>query len=364
MERQPVPSNSQIEAGLNTLVRDSLRSLTLWIGILMLALSVIDCTRREHGPWVVAGELSGPALLLLMHLVVRRYTVPIRYGNPMAALVAIIIYAVCWIPPDFLVNPFESWGIALVSVGSGCFILSAFWLDLVLGIALAIWVVVTAIARPPVDWTSAALMQFTAAFLAILVQRVRARALRRAESAAQRLRWSEERFRKLVEHSSDAMAMLSEDGLILHAGPSTERVLGYRAEDFVGRNAFEFVHPDDVESARQAVLKASETHYVPVQFQCRVRRLSGEWIWADSSITNLLDEPSVGAIVINYRDVSDRRRAEEELRRAMEASEAANRTKSEFLANMSHEIRTPMNVVIGMTDLLLESELNAEQYEH
>ena len=140
---------------------------------------------------------------------------------------------------------------------------------------------------------------------------------RRAETA---LRESEQRFRSLIEKSSDAIALLSADGVIAYAGPSSERVLGYTAEELTGRNAADLLHPDDRERMGRFVTALLDQPGGSATTQYRLRRKDGEWRWFEGTGTNLLDDPAIRAIVGNYRDITERRRSEEAQRFLAEAS--------------------------------------------
>jgi two-component system, sensor histidine kinase and response regulator len=190
---------------------------------------------------------------------------------------------------------------------------------------------------------------------------------RRARDAAEAaLRRNEERFRALIERGRDVITIVGADGLIRYDSPSIERLSGHGPEERLGRDAAAFVHPDDLELVRDAVGRARGGHAPMVEV--RVPRRDGTWCEVEAVITNLLDDPAVGGIVVNWRDIGERKRADEERARYVEALALARdealestRAKSMFLANMSHEIRTPMNVVIGMAEMVLDSELTPEQ---
>ena len=189
---------------------------------------------------------------------------------------------------------------------------------------------------------------------------------RERDAAEAAVRRNEERFRSLIEHGSDVITILDAEGVIRYESPSVERLLDRHAESLLGEKASRYVHPDDLQAVAAAFGRALDGYAASVE--CRIPRRDGSWCDVEAVFTNLLDHPAVGGIVVNWRDIGERKRAEEEraryvheLARARDQALASTRAKSMFLANMSHEVRTPMNVIIGMTDMVLDTELASEQ---
>jgi PAS domain S-box-containing protein len=146
--------------------------------------------------------------------------------------------------------------------------------------------------------------------------RRQAERLREMERRAFEQKLAEEnaRFRALTEHSSDAVTLVKADGTVLYSSPSSSRVLGYEPGEFVGRRGFEAVHPDDLERSLARLAELAANPGTPVMAELRVRHKDGSWRWMECVGTNLLGEPAVEAVVINYRDITERHRATEALR--------------------------------------------------
>jgi two-component system cell cycle sensor histidine kinase/response regulator CckA len=173
------------------------------------------------------------------------------------------------------------------------------------------------------------------------------------------LRTSERRFRALVEESWDAVALFGADGTILYGSPATTRLLGYDLAEFVGRNGFELIHPDD----RQGVLvRLTEVMAQPrarVSVAARVQHKNGAWRYVEGVFTNLLDDPSVGAIVNNYRDATDRKSLEEQVILAQKM-EAVGR----LAGGVAHDFNNILTAIGGYTDLLLADLPEGDRRRH
>ncbi|WP_183353167.1 PAS domain S-box protein [Geomonas silvestris] len=175
---------------------------------------------------------------------------------------------------------------------------------------------------------------------------------------------AEESLQKLslaVEQIPVTVMITDPRGVIEYVNPNFTAVTGYRPEEVVGRNASlvrsSWHYNDFFRELWQTILAGRVW-----RGELRNKKKNGELYWEAASITPLKGEKGeIRYFVAVKEDVTERRRAEEQLRQATAAAEAATRAKSQFLANMSHEIRTPINAAIGMLYLLQQTELSAAQ---
>jgi PAS domain S-box-containing protein len=171
----------------------------------------------------------------------------------------------------------------------------------------------------------------------------------------QRLAKAEEYFRSLIENISDLITIVDAEGIIRYESPMVQTLFGYTPEELIGQNVFDFIHPDDLKYVQEEFVNTlgESPDAQPKAVELRLRNKDGSWRIVESVARNLLNNPIVNGVIINTRDVTERKRIES-LQKEKEAAEEANRAKSQFLANMSHELRTPLNAILGYSEMLEE----------
>jgi|GEM_PF-4396777 len=137
--------------------------------------------------------------------------------------------------------------------------------------------------------------------------------LRKRSEAA--LAEREKRFRSLIEYASDVITLLDARGIIRYASPAVTRMLGYAPDELVGTDVFALVHPDDAPRTRKALALSIRTPTIAISLEYRCRHRDGSWRTLESVGRSLLHDRAVGGVVVNSRDVTSRRKMEDEVRR-------------------------------------------------
>jgi diguanylate cyclase (GGDEF)-like protein/PAS domain S-box-containing protein len=138
------------------------------------------------------------------------------------------------------------------------------------------------------------------------------------EHSREELRTSEERFRSLVQYSTDIITIIDGEGLVRYASPSAERLMGYKSEDWLNTNIMSLVHPDDLERSSASLAAVLGEAGVHPAMTLRIRAMDDTWRYLEVTANNLLDVPAIGGVVFNARDVTERWMAEEAVRRSEE----------------------------------------------
>jgi len=133
------------------------------------------------------------------------------------------------------------------------------------------------------------------------------------KSAQHALEQREKRFRTIVEKSWSGVVLLDAELRFAFAGSSTQHLIGYDEQELIGRPFLEFVHPRDAAAAQKVLSTVLVSANQEAHGELRFRHKNGSWVWLEGFGQNLLEEPSVGAIVVNYRDVSQRKETEKQL---------------------------------------------------
>ncbi|MBI1295120.1 PAS domain S-box protein [bacterium] len=141
----------------------------------------------------------------------------------------------------------------------------------------------------------------------------------------------EQRFKKLIEHAPEAVTLLGIDGTLQYASASALRMFGYEIEDILGANPAAFTHPDDLPRVIACLVDLMQQPGKVVTLEYRFRHKDGRWRWIESTISNLLAESGVNAVVFNFRDITERIEAEKALRESEERFRLTFRTSPDAI---------------------------------
>ena len=176
-------------------------------------------------------------------------------------------------------------------------------------------------------------------------------------------RKTQRQYRALIENSSDLMLVVDQNGEITYASPSMQRLTGTESGTIVGRDAFSLIHEADRSEFRRQFENLLDEPGGQFRMEYRSLDANGTLLYLEASVRNLLENPFVEGVVLNARDITSRKRREQQLQETNQNLERANERLEQFGSVVSHDLRNPLNIAQGYTDLARQTDDDNEHLE-
>jgi len=173
----------------------------------------------------------------------------------------------------------------------------------------------------------------------------------------------EEKFKQLIKNSFDMIVLLDSNGIQHYVSESSERILGYKPEELVNISVIEkMIHPEDQEKTRAGFIDILENGKNGGT-QYRHRHKNGSWVYLEAFGTNQIKNPLIKSLILNIRDITDHKKAEEELNKSKTLLMEANATKDRFFSIIAHDLKSPFNSILGFSEILVNRIKNKDYYD-
>ncbi len=172
------------------------------------------------------------------------------------------------------------------------------------------------------------------------------------KKAEEAIRESESKHSLMIASISDVIVIIDTDGIMKYKSPNIEKCFGWKLREIVGTNGWSMIHPDDLERMQQEFYLLLQENNSVKTFECRYRCKDGSYKPIEITANNLTNDPVIGGIIMNYRDITERKQAEEKIIKVNKELEKLNTEKDKLFSIIAHDLRSPFTGLLGLSEIM------------